>query len=250
VLLLPLLYAPLGLTAAFLALPLAAAGLGVGVALRLPAIPETRPRSGSPFRGLLRDRDFWLLLVGVSFIGMLAQVAVMSWMPTYLRQVHGYGVVAAGITSAIVVAGLMVFSPIFGALSDRLTARRPVMLLGSGLALAAWLTLLVTDDPVVAIGAAFLVSASMAATIPMQVVYTSERFAAVGAGAAIGLVNSGGQVAASLGAPLYGLLLDRGLGFGAVWGTAAALGVLRIAALLLLREPPVAPGRPPAHDRG
>jgi MFS family permease len=121
------------------------------------------------------------------------------------------------------------------------------MLLGSGLALVGWLTLLWTGNPVVAIGAAFLVSASMAATIPMQVVYASERFAAVGAGAAIGIVNSGGQVAASLGAPLYGALLDRGLGFGAVWGTAVAFGVLRIVALLLLREPPVTASRPPAR---
>jgi predicted MFS family arabinose efflux permease len=247
VLLLPALYAAFGLTAAFLALPLAAAALGMAVALRLPPIPETRPRAAAPLRGLVRERDFWLLLVGFSFVGMLAQVAVLSWMPTYLRQVHGYGVVAAGITTAVVVAGLMVFSPLFGVLSDRLTARRPIMLLGSGLALVGWLTLLWTGNPVVAIGAAFLVSASMAATIPMQVVYASERFAAVGAGAAIGIVNSGGQVAASLGAPLYGALLDRGLGFGAVWGTAVAFGVLRIVALLLLREPPVTASRPPAR---
>ena len=75
-------------------------------------------------------------------------------------------------------------------------------------------------------------------SIPMQVVFASERFAAVGAGAAIGLVNTGGQIAASLGAPLYGLLLDRGLGFGAVWGAAVVLGLIRLGAALLLREPP------------
>jgi len=82
------------------------------------------------------------------------------------------------------------------------------------------------------------VSASMAATIPMQVVFTSERFAAIGAGTAIGIVNTGGQIASSIGGPLYGAMLDRGLGFGAVWGTAVGLGALRILTVLLLREKP------------
>jgi len=82
------------------------------------------------------------------------------------------------------------------------------------------------------------VSASMAATIPMQIVFASERFGAVGAGAAIGLVNTGGQLAASLGGPLYGAMLDRGLGFRAVWGTAVVLGLVRVGVVLLLRERP------------
>jgi MFS family permease len=236
VVLMPVLYAAVGLVPAFLAFPLAAGGLLVAVAAALPPVAEERRRVGGPLRALVGDRDFWLLSVGFAFVGMLAQVATFSWMPTYLRQVHGFGVVAAGFSSAIVVAGLMVFSPVFGALSDRLTARRPVMLLGCGLALVGWLTLLLTGHPGVAIVAALLVSASMAATIPMQVVFASERFAALGAGAAIGLINTGGQLAASLGGPLYGWMLDRGLGFDAVWGTAAVLGVLRIAAVLALRE--------------
>lgn len=236
VLLLPVLFSAFGLVPAFASFPLASVLLGIAVALGLPAIGEERRAGAGHFRALAGDRDFWLLLVGFAFVGMLAQVAVLSWMPTYLRQVHGYGVVAAGLSTGIVVSGLIVFSPIFGALSDRMTARRPVMLAGCALALVGWLTLLLTGHAWVAIGAAVLVSASMAATIPMQVVFASERFAAVGAGTAIGLVNTGGQIAASLGGPLYGVMLDRGLGFGAVWGTAAALGVLRIAAVLALRE--------------
>jgi predicted MFS family arabinose efflux permease len=236
VMVLPALYAALGLVPAFLALPVLALALALAVALGLPGVAEDPARRPGKLRTLVRDRDFWLLVGGVSFVGMLAQVATLSWLPTYLRQVHGYGVVAAGVSTAVVVIGLIVFSPIFGALSDRLTARRPVMLLGCGLALVGWLVLLLTPSPVVAIAAAFVVSASMAATIPMQVVLTSERFAAVGAGAAIGLINTGGQIAASLGGPIYGAMLDGGLGFGAVWGTALALGVLRLVAVALVRE--------------
>jgi predicted MFS family arabinose efflux permease len=233
----PILFAAVGLTRAFLALPLAAALLGLIVTLKLPP-SRTGTRAGpASVRDLARARDFWLLLVGVAFVGMLAQVAVLSWMPTYLRQVHGLGVVSAGLSTSVVVTGLTLFSPLFGILSDRLTARRPVLLIGSLLALAGFVLLLVAREPWVAVAAAFLVSASMAATIPMQVVFASERFRAVGSGPAIGLVNTGGQLAASLGGPLYGAFLDRGLGFPAVWSAAIALGLLRVLAVLGLREP-------------
>jgi predicted MFS family arabinose efflux permease len=234
---LPILFQAIGLTPAFLAIPAAALGLGLAVALALPPIPPAPHAARGSLGDLARERDFWLLAVGFAFVGMLAQVAVLAWMPTYLRQVHAFGVVGAGLSTGIVVTGLMLFSPVFGILSDRLTARRPVMLVGCLLALAGFVILLVTPHPWVAVAAALLVSASMAATIPMQVVFASERFRAVGSGTAIGLVNTGGQIAASLGGPLYGALLDRGLGFGAVWGFATGLGALRILAVLGIREP-------------
>jgi MFS transporter, DHA1 family, inner membrane transport protein len=236
ILLLPVLFKAVGLTGAFLAIPVAGLALWLAVGLGLPAIQPEHRRGSGHFVALARDPDFWRLLVGISFVGMLAQVATFSWMPTYLRQVHGFGVVGAGASTGIVLAGLTVFSPTFGVLSDRLTSRRFVMLIGSILALAGWLVLLTTPPAWLAIAAAFLVSASMAATIPMQVVFTSERFAAIGAGTAIGIVNTGGQIASSIGGPLYGAMLDHGLGFGAVWGTAAGLGVLRIGVVLRLRE--------------
>lgn len=236
VLLLPVAFTTLGLVPAFLSLPVVAVTLWLAVALGLRPIHPERRQGRGHFVALAGDRDFWLVLIGVAFVGMLAQIATLAWMPTYLRQTYGYGPVAAGISTGIVVAGLMVFSPLFGVLSDRLTARRPVLLGGSALALLGWGVLLTTHSAWVAIAAAFLVSASMAATIPMQIVFVSERFAAVGAGTAIGLVNTGGQMASSIGGPLYGAMLDGGLGFGAVWGTAAALGVARIVAVLLLRE--------------
>ena len=233
----PVAFAAFGLTPAFLALPLAAVLLALAVTFGLPRVPAAARSGRAPIGGLARERDFWLLLVGVAFLGMLAQVSVLAWMPTYLRQVHGFGVVSAGLSTGVVVMGLTLFSPVFGILSDRLTARRPVLLIGCLLALVGFTVLLLTREPWVAVGAAVLVSASMAATIPMQVVFASERFRAVGSGAAIGLVNTGGQIAASLGGPLYGTVLDRGLGFGTIWGVAVALGSLRVLAVLGLREP-------------
>ncbi len=234
----PLLFGWLGLTGAFLAIPLAAVGLAAAVGLGLRPIAAARRASLGSGRALARSRDFWLLLVGFAFVGMLAQVAVLAWLPTYLRRAHGFGVTAAGLSTGIVVAGLMVFSPVFGAVSDRAATRRAVMLTGAAMAVAGFAALLAARNPALAVAGAVLVSASMAATIPTQAVFASERFGAVGAGAAIGIVNAGGQVAASIGGPLYGALLDRGLGFAAVWSFATALGLVRVAAVLGLREPP------------
>ena len=250
--LMPLLYQAIGLTGALLAYPLLALGLLAAVWLSLPAADAGRKPAGGGLRALIRLRDFWLLLVGYAFLGMLAQTAVLSWLPTYLRSAYGFGVVEAGLAGGLVAAGLMIFPSPFGLLADRIKGRRLVMQIGCGLGLAGWLTLLLTRDPYLAIVGGLLVSASMAATIPMQAVYASERFAVVGAGTAVGLVNTGGQLAQSFAGPLYGALLDGGFGFGAVWATTVALGLLRVVVVQLLREPtPEAPTGSPeaAADR-
>lgn len=243
--LLPLLYGAIGLSGALLAYPLIALGLLAAVWLFLPGVDGGRKQVGGGLRALVRVRDFWLLLVGYAFLGMLAQTAVLSWLPTYLRNDYGYGVVEAGLAGGLVAAGLMVFPSPFGLLVDRVKGRRIMMQLGCVLGLAGWLLLLVTHDPYLAIFGGLLVSASMAATIPMQAVYASERFAMIGAGTAVGLVNTGGQIAQSFAGPLYGAVLDRGYGFTAVWATTVALGLLRIVVVQLLREPmPDAPSGP------
>jgi MFS family permease len=235
ILLMPPLYLMVGLSGAYAAFPTVAILLVLGLTRYVPDVkPETRKTTGS-VRALLRDRDFWLLFMGFAFIGMLAQTAVMSWTPTYLRREFDFGVAEAGLAGAAISAGLMVFSPIFGVLADRWDSRLRVMLAGSVIGLVGFVLLLVTHDAWLAILAGILVSAGMAATIPMQIVYAGERFAAVGAGTAVAIINTGGQLSQSLDGPFYGTLLDLGLGFQTIWLVAAVLGVVRIGAVLLLR---------------
>ena len=236
ILLMPPLFLALGLTAAYAVFPVIALLLWLGPVLAVPElVPEGR-RTGGSMRALARDRDFLILFVGFAFVGMLAQTAVLSWLPTYLRQEFSFGVAGAGAAGALVAAGLMVFSPIFGVLADRFGSRLRVMLAGSLLGMAGFLILLLTHDPWLVILAGLLVSTGMGATIPMQIVYAGERFAAVGAGTAVAIVNTGGQLSQSLDGPFYGTILDLGLGWTAVWLIATALGVVRVGAVLLLRE--------------
>jgi predicted MFS family arabinose efflux permease len=233
---LPVLYGVVGLTGAFLVYPLLAGGLWLCVWRFLHPVSETHSSTFGLGR-LARSRDFWLLLIGFAFVGMLAQSAVLSWTATYLRSTYGWTAIEAGFGGGLVAAGLMVFPTPFGLLADRLRKRRTVMLVGCGLGLLGWTLLLAATNPLVGIVGALLVSASMAATIPMQAVYASERFSSVGAGAAVGLINTGGQIAQALAPPVYGALLDQGFGFSAIWATTVILGVLRTIAVLLLGEP-------------
>jgi MFS family permease len=232
ILLMPPLYLGFGLTGAFLVFPVVALLLWLGQTLVVPNLNADDSR----VLALVRDRDFWLLFMGFAFVGMLAQTAVLSWLPTYLRQQFDFSVAGAGAAGALVASGLMIFSPIFGVLADRFGSRLRVMLVGSLIGLAGFILLLVAHDPWLAILGGLLVSAGMGATIPMQIVYAGERFAAVGAGTAVAIINTGGQLSQSLDGPFYGTILDFGLGFGTVWMIAVVLGVVRVASVLLLRE--------------
>jgi NNP family nitrate/nitrite transporter-like MFS transporter len=243
VLLMPPLFLALGLTGAYLTFPIVSVLLWAGLTWLVPEIPAEVQHGGGSVLALARDRDFWLLFMGFAFVGMLAQTSVLSWLPTYLRQEFEFGVAEAGAAGALVSAGLMVFAPIFGLLADRLGSHLRVMLIGSAIGLLGFVGLLLAHDPILAIAAGLLVSAGMAATITMQIVYAGERFAAIGAGAAVAIVNTGGQLSQSLDGPFYGTILDLGYGFSTVWLIAAVLGLVRLVAVLLLREQP-APASP------
>ena len=242
ILLMPPLYLGFGLTGAFLVFPVVALLLWLGQTLVVPNLEadDSRRARGSVL-ALIRDRDFWLLFMGFAFVGMLAQTAVLSWLPTYLRQQFGFGVAEAGAAGALVASGLMIFSPIFGVLADQFGSRLRVMLVGSLMGLAGFVLLLLAHEPWLAILGGIFVSAGMGATIPMQIVYAGERFAAVGAGTAVAIINTGGQLSQSLDGPFYGTILDFGLGFATVWTIAVVLGVVRVASVLLLREEPARP---------
>ena len=86
--------------------------LWLGQMLVVPELATAEARRGS-VRALARDRDFWILFMGFAFVGMLAQTAVLSWLPTYLRQEFGSAWRGRRGPGALV-APLMVFSPIFG----------------------------------------------------------------------------------------------------------------------------------------
>jgi len=225
---------PLGLRGAFLIPPAMAAVLVAVIALKLRSTRSTR-RSIDQKRAVLTSWVFWAFFI-FNFLGMLAGYAVSGWLPTYLRRDFGYGAVDAGLVAALVSGALMVFSPLAGVVSDRLGARKPVLLAGSALAVGCLAAMVMSRDIRVVIIAAVLVGVSKALTIPVAMIFAGEIFANAGAGLAVALTATTGQIASSLSGPLCGYILDLTRSFIMVWAVALACSVAKIPFLMVVRE--------------
>ena len=96
--------------------------------------------------------------------------------------------------------------------------------------------MVVSHDIAVVIIAAVLVGASQALTVPVGMIFAGEIFANVGAGLAVALTATTGQIASSLSGPLCGYILDLTRNFIIVWVVALACSVARIPFLMVVRE--------------
>jgi len=225
---------PLGLRGAFLIPPAMAAILVAVIALRLKSSRSTGT-SIDQKRDVLTSRAFWSFFV-FNFLGMLAGYAVSGWLPTYLRRDFEYGAVDAGLVAALVSGALMISSPLAGAASDRLGARKPILMAGSALAVGCLAAMVASHDIAIVIIAAVLVGASQALTIPIGMIFAGEIFANAGAGLAVALTATTGQIASSLSGPLCGYILDLTKNFIIVWAVALACSVARIPFLMVVSE--------------
>jgi MFS family permease len=226
--LLPFLAGQWDLARAFLTLPLIGVLVLGGVFLGLPpSRPIASPNAHGELRLLLRSSRFWDL-IAFQFLGMLAIYAISGWLPTFARVDFGYTAVQAGLVGALVNVSLSLFSPLAGVISDRMRSRPPVLLAGALLMAACLAALAISRDPTVLLVTAFLAGVSTAFSIPVFVIYVGESFAAAGAGVAVSIAITIGQVASSLSGPLFGYTLEMTGTFVAVWGLALATGVLRI----------------------
>lgn len=136
----------------------------------------------------------------------------------------------AGVLAAFYYAGLMVFSPVWGALAD-VTGRRRAVMAVTGLASAVVvLPLLVVQSVTVAIGVRALFAVFFAGYAPVVLAIVSHHGGASGRGRSVGLYNSarsGGFASGQVGA---GVLV----GLVAPAGTEVVLAVAGLSALCAL----------------
>jgi DHA1 family inner membrane transport protein len=230
----PLLAARFDLTQAFLSLAVFAALALAGVALGLPAArtEASGGRGSGNMAGLVRNYGFWCL-VAFHFLGMISIYALMAWTPTFFRMEFGFTAVEAGLVAALTSMGLAVFSPVAGAVSDKLGARTPVLLAGSALLVATLAVLMLVRTPWVAVAASGIAGVAVAFSIPVLVIMIGESFARYGPGLAVSIAGTAGQMAASLSGPLFGFTLEVSHSFVLVWGVALALGAVRVPFLIV-----------------
>jgi len=201
----------------------------------LLGMPRQGPPPGQPRRLLAplgAGPSFWYYL-GYFFLMMLAYYAVFAWLPTYLRADLGYSAVDAGLASTLVSGALVVGSPLAGLASDRFRTRLSILLAGTVGAVIAFAVLLITTRPAVIIAASLLCGVSIACTVPIFMMLATEAVGAAGAGLAVSLGATVGQVASSLSGPLFGFIFERSGNFHLVWKSALIIAAASLPFLLL-----------------
>ncbi|MBW0105842.1 MFS transporter [Pseudonocardia sp. KRD-291] len=218
----------------------AVGGLVVGIALwRLlpPALPRelTEPDARTdapavPVSRVLRNGLVLRCALMFACFNML-NYGMMTWVPSYLVEARGMSLVAAGVSSAIPLLVTALGVVVGGTLMSRRFDADPRRLLVPALVVSAVLLV-----PML------LAESTTAFTVLQSLAMFSAALAAIGivgmplralprdlVGSAMGVVNTGGQLAGVLAPLVMGWLADRA-GFGAAFGF---LAVTTVAAALI-----------------
>ena len=170
------------------------------------------------------------------FLAFLANYAISGWLPTYLRNDFGFSAAEAGLAASLSAIAMAVSSPMAGALSDRLGARKPVLLAGSAMSVLCFGIMVFSSDPIVIVLAALFKGVGTAMTTPVSQMFAGETFAAAGAGIAVGISSTTAQLASSASGPVFGYALDATRSFSMMWSVALACIVASMLFIASVKE--------------
>jgi nitrate/nitrite transporter NarK len=178
------------------------------------------------------------------------------WGASYLQAVYGLDRPTAAGAVSLSFVGWGLCAPLIGLLSDRLGARRPIMIVGSMLSFCTNAAIIwLTDLSLVAISAVLLINGAVSCCMLLNFVCAKEHNPPWASGAAIGFSNTAVMLSGAILQPVVGLLLDLNWEGAVVDGARVydaatfrtALSILPICSIVaiamawILREPP----RPP-----
>ncbi|HYF92831.1 MAG TPA: MFS transporter [Symbiobacteriaceae bacterium] len=158
------------------------------------------------------QRDLYILW-GCNFVLQLGFSLIMPFLPLYLEELNVQGP-AVDLWSGVIFSAnfvvMAIFSPIWGALSDR-TGRKPMMLRSAfGMGLVVWLMGLVTS--VYQLVGLRLLQGVAAGFIAATMAYIAGIVPRDRSGYALGLLGNGATAGTILG-PLLGGVLSRWIGY-------------------------------------
>lgn len=152
---------------------------------------------------------------------------------------------AAGLVGTAYYAGLMVFSPFWGALAD-ITGRRRLVLVVTGIGgVLAVLPLVVVDGVPVAVGSRGVYAAFLAGFAPVALAIVSHHGGTTGRGRSIGIFNSTRSGGFALGYVVAGGLLEYVTPVDIYWAVALVTFVSTVA-LVFVADPTPSPDGDPA----
>ncbi len=175
---------------------------------------------------ILRSNPAARYAVAVIALSHAVMVALMSMTPVHLTS-HGASVSIVGFTISLHIAGMYALSPVFGWLADRF-GRKPVIILGQGLLLAALLTAgLATQSAVAVTVSLVLLGLGWSGSVVAASALVSEVVAPAQRPAIQGFSDLGMNAAGALAGAMAGLVLAvagyAGLGYSAVLLVAVVL---------------------------
>ena len=166
-----------------------------------------RPSPGAA-RAVLRSRQTWLSCGLASLLTTPIAFGVL-WGVPWLVQAHGQPRATAAFCAALVLLGWAVGAPSAGALSERIRARKPILVGGSAAALAAWIALLAwREAPFPALCALIFAIGAFSAAMSLTFIVSRESNAPHAAGFATGVTNFSSMIMVAGMQPLTGWLLD------------------------------------------
>lgn len=151
---------------------------------------------------------------------------------------------AAGLVGTAYYAGLMFFSPFWGALAD-ITGRRRLVLVVTGIGgVLAVVPLIVVDTVPMAIGSRGVYAGFLAGFSPVALAIVSHHGGTTGRGRSIGIFNSARSGGFAFGYVIAGGLLEYVTPVDIYWGI-AAVTFLSTIAVLVVADPTPNPDRQP-----
>lgn len=209
----------------------------------ITASSEPDPKNGSD--ASLPPLNIWALLPisCATAIYLIGQMALITYVPLFLKDVMGYSAYGASQALALTQAGAMVGRVGWGVASDRLFGgRRKIVLIVIGLMSVLLIGALSFMDressyfllmPIL-----FLAGVSLVGYQGVSYALIGEISGKARAGAGLGMMISVNAAAATLGTPLFGHIVDSSGSYRLAWQIlAAAVTVGILTMMVLLKEP-------------
>jgi len=236
-----------GYTTAHVIIAVALAATGLLVLALVHDSPQWRPNTDAVVPRLLAAVKLpvtWQMsfLYAVCFGGF---VAFSTYLPTYLKDVYGFGLTDAGTRTAGFAIAAVVARPIGGILSDRLHPK-PVVLVSLAGAAALALVIAAQPQPEIPAGASFIAMAFFLGIGTGGVfAWVARRAPADRVGSVAGIVGAAGGLGGFFPPLVMGATYDEAEGsytIGLVLLCVTAVVAFLFVLLRLKREPPTASG--------
>ncbi|MDZ4164409.1 MAG: MFS transporter [Smithellaceae bacterium] len=174
-------------------------------------VEKERPRVLASLRQIFSYRNAWLLVVAPS--GIVGPLLAFSglWGVPFLTTHYGLTPTeGAAITSSLLIAWAA-GGPCMGALSDRIGKRRPVYLVGAGVAAAGWAVVLFTPGlPLALLTVLVIMIGFGSGSMVLGFAFIKESVPPFLGGTASGVCNAGVMMGPMILQPAVGLILDLG----------------------------------------